>query len=229
MGSMQIMDSSPSHVHEFHAMKEQTPFILTDEDFIDGHLIKCEQCTLVVAHADLANPIPDQANFRSDGRTLLEIARASAGQFPELRIGLLNCLTYPETAEQLSVYVSEYGTQCAALIFTKRYGPHCVVAGPDNTPQSFHQWVRGILLGAGGRPVSSRDDIVIRLAYDLALSAGVNSPDPQWDDPEVQNAAILAAGQTLVPLYQAWTPRFDDGTTTPNWAKQAGYAHPLHP
>jgi hypothetical protein len=84
--------------------------VLTNSDFSDGKLLKLAPCTLVLAHANLS------AGDRSAAQTLLETALRVAQDFPELQVGLLNCLDYPELAERLPVYVSEFGTQFAALI-----------------------------------------------------------------------------------------------------------------
>jgi hypothetical protein len=181
-------------------MTEREPIVLTGADFIDGRLVRPNGCTLVIAHANLIEVASEGEDDRSDGRNLLRLALAAADDFLELQVGLLDCVVHPETAEQLSVYVSEYGIQCAALIFTERFDPHFIAASADDTPASFHQWLLGILLGAGGRPTASREDIVIRLAYDLTQSSRSDIADPRWDDPEIQQTAILAARQALAPL-----------------------------
>jgi hypothetical protein len=191
-------------------MTEREPIVFTGADFTDGYLTRLNGCTLVIAHANLTEVAFEDEEDRSDGRNLLRIALAAADDFPELQIGLLDCVAYPETAEQLGVYVSEYGIQCAVLIFTERSEPHCIAASADDTPASFHQWVLGILLGTGGRPTATREDIVVRLAYDLAQFSGPDTTDPQWDDPDIQQTALQAARQALMPLYHAWVPGFDN-------------------
>ena len=123
----------------------------------------------------------------------------------------LNCLSHPETTVQLGVYVSEYGTQCAALIFAEAHDPHFIAAGGNETLPTLRQWILGVLLAWGYRPTTSREEIVIRLAYDLAQPAESDSPDPQWDDVEIRTMAILAAKEALAPLYEEWVPGFDAG------------------
>jgi hypothetical protein len=190
-------------------MAIEEPIVLTGEDFTDGRLATRTGCTLVVAHANLVGVAPEKSVGLSDARKLLETALGTADDFPELQVALLNCLAYPQAAEQLSVYVSEYGTQCAALMFTDGRDPHFIVAGGNDTPATFHQWVLGILLASGARPTTIREEIVIRLAYDIAQPPEFDSPDPRWDDAEIRTIAILAARETLAPLYEEWVPGFD--------------------
>jgi hypothetical protein len=64
-------------------------------------------------------------------------------------------LAHPETSEQLSVYVSEYGTQSAALIFADEHDPHFIAAGSSETLRTLHEWVLGILPAWGYRPTAS--------------------------------------------------------------------------
>ena len=65
--------------------------------------------------------------------------------------------------------------------------------------------------GMGVPPDGKCEEIVIRLAYDLAQPAELESPDPRWDDVEIRTTAILAATEALVPLYAEWVPGFDAG------------------
>jgi hypothetical protein len=106
------------------------------------------------------------------------------------------------------VYVSEYGTQCAALVFAEGRDPHFVAAGGGETPASLRQWLLGISLGWACRPAASREEICVRLAYDLAQPPEVACPDPRWDDPEIRAMAVLAVRETLLPLYEDWVPGF---------------------
>jgi hypothetical protein len=187
------------------------PTILTGEDFTDGRCTSLKGCVLVLAHANLVGVAPAAGGGQSDARELLETVLEIADDFPEMQVALLNCLAHPETSERLSVYVSEYGTQCAALIFAEAHDPHFIAAGGSETLRTLHQWVLGILLAWGYRPTTSREEIVIRLAYDLAQPAESDSPDPQWDDVEIRTMAILAAKEALAPLYEEWVPGFDAG------------------
>lgn len=184
------------------------PVILIDKDFTGGNLANLDRCMLAIAHANLVGVIPEDGEGRSDARELLEIALGTADDFPEMPVGLLNCLDYPELAERLSVYVSEYGTQCAALIFTE-HGIHYIAAGCNKTPASFHYWVLGILLASGHRPTTTRADIIIRLAHDLAQPLEGDPSNPRWDEVEIRTRAIEAATATLGPLYEEWIPGFD--------------------
>jgi hypothetical protein len=185
------------------------PVILTAEDFTDGQCTSLKGCVLVVAHANLVGVAPAERGTQSDARELLDMGLEIADGFPEMQVGLLNCLAHPETSEQLSVYVSEYGTQCAALIFAEAHDPHFIAAGGRETPRTLQQWVLGILLAWGYRPTISREEIVVRLAYDIAQPPEFDSPDPRWDDLEIRTMAILSARETLAPLYEEWVPGFD--------------------
>jgi hypothetical protein len=190
-------------------MTAQEPVVLTADDFADGRLVSLQDCMLVLAHANLVGGTPAEEGEHSDARALLGMALEVAEAFPELQVGLLNCLDHPETAERLSVYVSEYGTRCAALLFTAELDPHFIAAGGNETPATLHQWALGILLAAGCRPTRTREEIIVRLACDLAEPPECDSADPRWDDVEIRNVAILAARETLVPLYEEWVPEFD--------------------
>jgi hypothetical protein len=185
------------------------PIILTAEDFTDGRCTTLKGCVLVLAHADLVGVAPAEADTQSDARELLDMALETAGDFPEMQVALLNCLAHPETSEQLSVYVSEYGTQCAALLFAEAHDPHFIAAGGKETLRSLQQWVSGILLAWGYRPTLSRAEIVVRLAYDIAQPPDFDSPDPRWDDLEIRTMAILSAREALASLYEKWVPGFD--------------------
>jgi hypothetical protein len=154
------------------------PVVLTAADFIDGRLASPQGCTLVIAHANLVGVTPAEGDGPSKARELLEAALEIADVFQEMHVGLLNCLDFPATAEQLSVYVSDYGTRCATLIFTDR-------------------------------PTTSREEIIVRLAYDLTQPTECDSPHLRWDDAEIRTMAILAARETLEPLYEEWVPGFD--------------------
>jgi hypothetical protein len=189
------------------AMNE--PVILTAEDFTDGRCTSLKGCVLVLAHADLVGVAPAEGDTQSDARELLDMALEIAGDFPEMKVALLNSLAHPETSEQLSVYVSEYGTQCAALIFAEAHDPHFIAAGGNETLPTLRQWILGILLAWGYRPTTSRKEIVVRLAYDLAQPPEFESPDPRWDDREIRTMAILAATKALAPVYEGWVPGFD--------------------
>jgi hypothetical protein len=187
------------------------PIILTGEDFTDGRCTRLEGCVLVLAHANLAGVAPAVGGGQSDAHKLLNMALEIADDFPEMQVALLNCLAHPETSEQLNVYVSEYGTQCAALVFAEGHDPHFIAAGGNETRPTLHQWVLGILLAWGYRPTTSREEIIIRLAYDLTQPPEFDSPDPRWDDVEIRTMAILAATEALAPLYAEWVPGFDAG------------------
>jgi hypothetical protein len=65
------------------------------------------------------------------------------------------------------------------------------------------------LLAWGYRPTISREEIVVRLAYDIAEPPEFDSPDPRWDDLEIRTMAILSARETLASLYEEWVPGFD--------------------
>jgi hypothetical protein len=170
---------------------------LTDSDFFDGKLLKLTPCTLVLAHVSLS------AEGRSAAQTLLETALRVAQDFPELHIGLLNCSDYPETAERLPVYVSEFGTQFAALIFVPDGGPHFTSAVYEEDAESFYFWVLGIVL-ARYRPATTREEIIVRVAYDLVHEPLPELAGERWDDVELRKNAVQAAREALAPLYEEW-------------------------
>ena len=173
--------------------------VLTDSHFSDGKLLNLTPCTLVLAHANLS------VDDNSAARMLFETALRVAQDFPELQVGLLNCLDYPEVAERLPIYVSEFGTQFAALIFIPDGGPHCTAAVYEEDAESFYFWVLGILL-ARFRPATTREEIIVRVAYDLANEPGREQAGERWDDVELRKNAINAARDALASLYEQWLP-----------------------
>jgi hypothetical protein len=183
--------------------------ILTDKDFVDGRPTDASACKLVILHANLFGVTPAEGDDHSDARDLLKMALEVAQDFPEVRLGMLNCLEYAELAEKQSVYVSEFGTRCALTIFIEGRDPHVISAGYNETPETLHHWVQGILAAWGLRPTVTREEIVVRLAYDIAQPPEVNFPAPRWDDPETRAQAIRAAREALGPLYKVWVPGFD--------------------
>lgn len=174
--------------------------VLTDSHFSDGKLLKLTPCTLVLAHANLS---PDD---HSAARTLFETALRVAEDFPELQVGLLNCVDYPQLAEQLPIYVSEFGTQFAALIFIPDGGPHFTAAVYEEDAESFYFWVLGILL-ARYRPATTREEVIVRVAYDLAYEPVREFAGERWDAVESRKNAIEAARDALAPAYEEWTPQ----------------------
>jgi hypothetical protein len=167
--------------------------VLTDSDFSDGKLSELTPCRLVLAHAILSD------DGRSAAQTLFEIALRVAQDFPELHVGVLNCLDYPELAERLPVYVSEFGTQFAALIFIPDGDPHFTAAVYEEDAESFYFWVLGILL-ARYRPATTREEIIVRVAYDLMHEPVPDFMGERWDDVELRKNAINAARDALAPL-----------------------------
>ena len=63
--------------------------------------------------------MPGDGDAHSAARDLMTTALCITDDVPEMQIGLLNCLDYPQTAEQLSVYVSEFGTVCRAHLYVQ--------------------------------------------------------------------------------------------------------------
>jgi hypothetical protein len=177
--------------------------VLTDSDFSDGKLSNLTPCTLVLAHASLS---PD--DHHSAAQTLFETALEVAKDFPELRVGLLNCLDYPELAERLPVYVSDFGTQFAALIFIPDGEPHFTAAVYEEDAGSLYIWILGILL-ARYRPATCREDIIVRVAYDLMREPMPEFTGERWDDVEWRKHAVNAARDALAPLYEEWVPEFE--------------------
>jgi len=183
------------------------PATLTDQDFIDAKPGSTSPYELVVLHANLYGVAPGEGDEHSHARDLLKMALEVAQDFPEMPVGLLDCLRYAALAEKLSVYVSEFGIRCAVMIFVDGRDPHVISAGYNETPEIFHHWIQGILSAYGFRPTVTREEIVVRLAYDIAQPPEVACPDPRWDDPEIRTQAIHEAREALRPLYEAWVPR----------------------
>jgi len=182
------------------------PVILTDQDFIEAKPNSTNPCQLVVLHANLFGVALGEEDAHSHARDLLNMALKVAQDFPEIPVGLLNCLEYAVLAEKQSVYVSEFGIRCAVIIFIDGRDPHIISAGYNETLESFHHWIGGVLSAWGVRPTVSREDIIVRLAFDIAQPPEVVFVEPRWDDPEIRMQAIHAAEEALRPLYRAWVP-----------------------
>src|ERR1700712_795366 len=108
--------------------------ILSDKDFTDARP-STSPCKLVVLHANLFGVTPAEGDEHSDARDLLKMALDVAQDFPEMRVGLLNALESPELAEKQSVYASEFGPQCALMIFIEGREPHVISAAYNETPE----------------------------------------------------------------------------------------------
>jgi hypothetical protein len=63
----------------------------------------------------------------------------------------------------------------------------------------------------GFRHIVTREEIVVRLAYDIAQPPEATFPGSRWDDAEIRAHAIHAARKMLGLLYEAWLPGLEVG------------------
>ncbi len=75
------------------------------------------------------------------------------------------------------------------------------------TPDSLRLWLLGILLATGLRATTTRDDLDVRLAYELAEPELWHFGEARWDEPSFRYAAYEAAKRTLDELTEQWGRR----------------------
>ena len=181
-------------------MTEREPIVLIAADFTDGRLSRLKGCTLVSSHVNLIKAAPEDENNQSDSRNLLKIALATADDFPELQVGLLDCVAHPDTAEALSVYVSKYGIQCAALILTEWSVRHF-----SCRPQALIPRIRdGMTLRSSQRlygPLGRRSRRFTRLGFRGSMRGSWDTPPgcPSWSGSARPSLPELGALENASP------------------------------
>jgi hypothetical protein len=185
------------------------PTLLTEADFVEsmGYLIPrpVEPGTylLIVVHTNLYGTEPTEDEFdRSDADDFFKMVLTVAQEFPEIRVGLLNRNDALGAIRRLPIGLSH--AEAAVCL-----GPdwRVVICDEGETPDSLRLWLRGILLATGLRSTVSRDDLNVRLAYELAHPEKYSMSEARWDVPHFRSELYKAATQELDRLTEQWTLR----------------------
>jgi hypothetical protein len=190
----------------------KSPKVLTEADFVEsmGYLIprppEPGTCLLIVAHTNLYGTEPAEDEFdRSDARDFLKMALSVAQEFREIRVGLLNQNDAPAAIRRLPISVDWSHAEASICL---PCGEWRQVICDGETPESLRLWLRGILLAIGLRSTITRDDLDVRLAYELAQPATWSFTDARWDEPDFRSKLYKAAKEELDRLTEEWTGRF---------------------
>lgn len=187
------------------------PTLLTEADFVEsmGYLIprpvEPGTCLLIVAHANLYGTEPTDDEFdSSDARDFLKMVLRLAQEFPEIRVGLLNYKDAPAAIRRLPLGYRYLNAEAATYL---HYHEWRVICEDGETPDSLRLWLRGILLSTGLRSTDSRDDLNVRLAYELAQPHIHSFSYARWDEPRFRSELYKAAIQELDQLTEQWALR----------------------
>jgi hypothetical protein len=185
------------------------PTLLIEADFVEsmGCLIprpvEPGTCLLIVAHTNLYGTEPTEDEFdRSDARDFLKMVVTVAQEFPEIRVGLLNHNDAPVAIRRLPI-----GSSHAEAAICLKSNWRVVICDESERPDSLRLWLRGILLATGLRSTLSRDDLNVRLAYELGQPEKYSFSDARWDVPHFRSELYKAATQELDRLTEQWSLR----------------------
>ena len=188
------------------------PRVLTEADFVEsmGYLmprsVEPGTCLLIVAHTNLYGTEPTEDEFdRSDARDFLEMALTVAQEYPEIRVGLLNQNDAPAAIRRLPTSIGFCADVDALVCLIP--GEYRQVSCDGETPESFRLWLQGILLATGLRSTISREDLNVRLAYELAEPESYSFTVARWDEPHFRSEVYKVAKQELDRLTEQWTFR----------------------
>jgi hypothetical protein len=193
----------------------RSPKVLTDADFVEstGYLVSCPPepgtCLLIIAHTNLYGTEPTEDEYDScEARNFLEMLLTVAQEFQEIRIGLLNHLDVQASIRRLPIAPSGSFLYAEALVCLGPTEWRHIVCG-DETPESVRLWLRGVLLATGLRSTISRDDLNVRLAYELGQTEKYSFSDARWDAPHFRSKLYKAAKQELDRLSEKWALRVE--------------------
>ena len=190
------------------------PIVMTDANFVES----CESlipspaepgcCLVIVAHANLygTNASEDECDS-FEPRNFLEMVLAVAAEFQEIQIGLLNYCDAPAAVKRLGMTYSGAFSGSEALICIHKTKWRSVICGDGETPDSIRLWLRGVLLANGFRSATSRDDLNVRLAYELAQPARYDFDEARWDVPSFRSKVYYEAKKKVDGLVEKWVVR----------------------
>ena len=187
----------------------KAPKVLTDADFVESmgylepHPVEPDTCLLIIAHTNLYGTKPVEDEHDGCGaRDFLEMVLTVAQEFPEVRVGLLNDNDAPDAFIRLSI--DRRPPYAEALVCVGLSDWRRVECIDNDTLDSLRLWLRGILLTTGFRPTNSRDDLTVRLAYELAQPERYSFDDARWDVPHFRYRLYEAAKHELDRLTEEW-------------------------
>jgi hypothetical protein len=193
----------------------RSPKVLGDADFVEsmGRLVPSPPepgtCLLIIAHNNFYGMEPTEDEYDScEARDFLEVVLAVAQEFQEIRVGLLNHRDAQAAIRRLPITFSSGPSLFAeAFVCLSPTEWRHVICGDNETPESVRLWLRGVLLATGLRSTISRDDLNVRLAYELAQPEEYSFSVARWDVPHFRSELYKAAKQELDRLTEKWARR----------------------
>jgi hypothetical protein len=184
----------------------KVPRILSEADFAEpGYELRLRDaepgtCSLIIAHTNLYGTTPAEDDHGA--RDFLKMMLGVAEEFPEVTVGLLSRDDAGDLARWLQF---EPGSRPQANGVISTAG-QTIVYYDHETPESLRLWFRGILLRIGIRACVSKDDLAVRLAYELAEPERYSFSEARWSTPRFRNRSYEAAKQALDTLTEKWAP-----------------------
>jgi hypothetical protein len=185
--------------------------VITDADFVEsqGRLVPSPiepgRCLVIVAHTNLYGTNDSEDEFDSfEARNFLKMVLSVAEEFQEIQIGLLNHHDAQAAILRLSL---TYSGAASVLVCLHETEWRHIVCGEKEAPESVRLWLRGVLLGNGFRSTASRDDLNVRLAYELAQPATYDFGEARWDTPIFRSKLYNEAKQEIDGLVEKWAIR----------------------
>jgi hypothetical protein len=195
-------------------MPPRSPKVMTDADFVEtmGSLLPCPiepgSCLLILAHTNLhGTEAAEDESDSFEARDFFEMVLAVAQEFQEIQIGLLNHRDAEKATGRLNVAPSASALFSEVLVCLHATEWRHITCGCDETPKSIRLWLRGVLLANGFRSTISRDDLKVRLAYELAEPANFDFGEARWDVPDFRTKLYNEAKQQLDRLAKKWALR----------------------
>ena len=190
------------------------PKVITDADFVEsrGYLVPSPVepgcCLVIVAHTNLYGTDASEDEFDSfEARDFLKMVLAVAEEFQEIQIGLLNHHDAQAAIQRLSMTYSGAISGSEVLVCLHETSWRNIISGDGETPDSIRLWLRGVLLANGFRATTSRDDLNVRLAYELAQPATYDFGEARWDVPDFRSKVYYEAKQKVDGLVEKWVVR----------------------
>jgi len=185
--------------------------VMTDADFVEsqGYLVPgpvepgC--CLVIAAHTNLCGTDDSEEEFDSfEPRDFFKMALAVAEEFQEVQVGLLNHHDAQAAMQRISMTYSGANSGSELLICLHETSWRNIICGDGETEDSIRLWLRGVLLANGFRSTTSRDDLNVRLAYELAQPATYDFGDARWDVPSFRSKVYYEAKQKIDRLVKQW-------------------------
>jgi hypothetical protein len=198
-------------LEESKVLLSRPPKVITDADFLEsrGRLVPCPVepgcCLVIVAHTNLYGTNDTEDEFDTfEARDFLKMVLLVAEEFQEIQVGLLNHRDAQAAIRRLSMNYSGPISAQVLISLNETEWRH-ITCGDGETPQSIRLWLRGVLLANGFRSTTSRDDLNVRLAYELAQPATYDFGAARWDVPHFRSKLYNEAKEKIDGLVKKWT------------------------